>query len=156
MASRQPEAAQRRHIERPTQEQAQIPAEPSSRPRSPSQTRSQASEDSQTVLLSHSDAKAAQSSSQTSHENKEASEEDILHCWICLVDEPAAKPEAQDWKAPCSCNLTAHEECLFQWIVSLIPFLVLFLQINKDPGLAERRQGLLSTMQNPDKDSSAS
>ena len=37
------------------------------------------------------------------------------HCWICLTDE-GSDSTTNDWRSPCSCNLTAHEECLLQWI----------------------------------------
>ena len=42
------------------------------------------------------------------------------HCWICLndstEDDPANLPV---WRHPCSCNLTAHETCLLDWVADL-------------------------------------
>lgn len=37
------------------------------------------------------------------------------HCWICLTDE-GVDSSTNDWRSPCPCNLTAHEDCLLQWI----------------------------------------
>lgn len=106
-----PEAFQRHHSERAAEEQPQISTQ-ASQPRPPSQVGSQTSEDSQTVVLNHSDAQAKPADSKSSQDGES------LHCWICLMDEPLTEREAGNWKEPCSCNLTAHEECLFQWIVS--------------------------------------
>jgi hypothetical protein len=42
------------------------------------------------------------------------------HCWICLNDsteDDTANPPA--WRHPCSCNLTAHETCLLDWVADL-------------------------------------
>jgi len=139
MATRLPEPTFRRFNSRSTQQQGTTagPIPPASRPRSSSQS----SNDSQTVVLSHKDAKESTSPSPTPQLHAEASAEENLHCWICLMDEPVTEREAGNWRSPCSCNLTAHEECLFQWIVSLwyTPFPIL-IQTNERNSSPHRKK----------------
>ena len=51
-----------------------------------------------------------------------ASESSLLsssttRCWICLCDSTEDDLEQRPvWRAPCPCNLTAHEACLLDWI----------------------------------------
>ncbi|KAH7304864.1 hypothetical protein BKA65DRAFT_470543 [Rhexocercosporidium sp. MPI-PUGE-AT-0058] len=37
-------------------------------------------------------------------------------CWICQQDDTDDKPEDSEWRRPCPCSLTAHEDCLLEWI----------------------------------------
>lgn len=116
MATRQPEPSHRRHNQPSAQEEQ--PEMQSTASASRTRSRSQSSNDSQTVVLSHNDAKPSHSPSPAPQVNGEVPAEENLHCWICLVDEPMTEREAGEWRSPCSCNLTAHEDCLFQWIAS--------------------------------------
>ncbi|KAG0649788.1 Membrane-associated RING finger 5, partial [Hyphodiscus hymeniophilus] len=39
-------------------------------------------------------------------------------CWICQQDATDDTPETSEWRRPCPCSLTAHDECLMEWITS--------------------------------------
>ena len=39
-------------------------------------------------------------------------------CWICQQEDTDDTPETGEWRSPCPCSLTAHEECLLEWITS--------------------------------------
>ena len=39
-------------------------------------------------------------------------------CWICQQDATEDTPETSAWRRPCPCSLTAHDECLLEWITS--------------------------------------
>ncbi|KAI9864427.1 MAG: hypothetical protein M1824_005130 [Vezdaea acicularis] len=39
-------------------------------------------------------------------------------CWICFSDETEDTPTTSEWRSPCPCALTAHEDCLLDWIAS--------------------------------------
>ncbi|RMD44867.1 hypothetical protein DV735_g310, partial [Chaetothyriales sp. CBS 134920] len=44
----------------------------------------------------------------------------IKKCWICIGDtteDDANNPPV--WRSPCTCNLTAHEDCLLDWVAEL-------------------------------------
>jgi RING-variant domain len=44
----------------------------------------------------------------------------IKKCWICIGDSTEDDPiNPPVWRAPCSCNLTAHESCLLDWVADL-------------------------------------
>jgi hypothetical protein len=85
------------------------------------------SEDSQTVLISHSTdtnteapaAKPTSSGTVNAAINPMTSPVEPRHCWICLMDEGDKDADISEWKSPCPCNLQAHEECLLQWITEL-------------------------------------
>jgi hypothetical protein len=80
------------------------------------------SEDSDTVLLEHTSkptesiptpsARPAPPTRQSTAGTKK--------CWICICDstedDPAKPPK---WRSPCGCNLTAHEDCLLDWVADL-------------------------------------
>lgn len=44
----------------------------------------------------------------------------VKKCWICICesteDDPSHLPK---WRSPCTCNLTAHEDCLLDWVADL-------------------------------------
>ena len=41
-------------------------------------------------------------------------------CWICIGDSSEDDPiKPPVWRSPCSCNLTAHEDCLLDWVADL-------------------------------------
>ena len=44
--------------------------------------------------------------------------EDAPTCWICQQDASDDTPESSEWRRPCPCSLTAHDECLLEWITS--------------------------------------
>jgi RING-variant domain len=44
----------------------------------------------------------------------------IKKCWICIGDSTEDDPNDPPlWRAPCHCNLTAHEACLLDWVADL-------------------------------------
>ena len=44
----------------------------------------------------------------------------IKKCWICICDSTEDDPNNPPvWRAPCTCNLTAHETCLLDWVADL-------------------------------------
>ncbi|RMZ88855.1 hypothetical protein DV736_g3917, partial [Chaetothyriales sp. CBS 134916] len=44
----------------------------------------------------------------------------IKKCWICIGDTTEDDPgNPPIWRSPCTCNLTAHEECLLDWVAEL-------------------------------------
>jgi hypothetical protein len=43
--------------------------------------------------------------------------QEIRTCWICQQDSGDDTP-GQQWRRPCPCSLTAHDECLLEWISS--------------------------------------
>ncbi|RVX66587.1 hypothetical protein B0A52_09464 [Exophiala mesophila] len=41
-------------------------------------------------------------------------------CWICMSDASEDDPNNPPiWRSPCSCSLTAHEDCLLDWVTNL-------------------------------------
>lgn len=41
-------------------------------------------------------------------------------CWICICDSTEDDPKNPPvWRSPCTCNLTAHESCLLDWVADL-------------------------------------
>lgn len=42
---------------------------------------------------------------------------EVRTCWICQQDSTDDTP-GQEWRSPCPCSLTAHNECLLEWITS--------------------------------------
>lgn len=38
-------------------------------------------------------------------------------CWICQGDD-VEDETPREWRSPCQCSLTAHEECLLEWVSS--------------------------------------
>lgn len=82
------------------------------------------SEDSDTVLLDP--PKDRDSNSRPSDDNfrppppSRSSTLGIKKCWICIGDSTEDDPRNPPiWRAPCSCNLTAHEACLLDWVADL-------------------------------------
>lgn len=43
---------------------------------------------------------------------------EVPTCWICQQDATDDTPENSVWRRPCPCSLTAHDECLMEWITS--------------------------------------
>jgi hypothetical protein len=43
--------------------------------------------------------------------------EELYRCWICQQDSSEDAPGAL-WRRPCPCSLTAHDECLLEWITA--------------------------------------
>lgn len=114
-----PQASQRRSS----------PAECSSSSQSPdfaqsTSAHSASSEDSQTVFLNHSSRNHG-SQSEPSQQIAAATspepspQEDLRQCWICLQNDEDTASENLKWCSPCPCNLTAHEECMLDWIADL-------------------------------------
>jgi hypothetical protein len=84
------------------------------------------SEDSDTVLLnSPNDTKDTKDTKGTSPSRPKpglsrASTFGTKKCWICICDSTEDDPiNPPVWRAPCSCNLTAHENCLLDWVADL-------------------------------------
>ena len=82
------------------------------------------SEDSDTVLLNSPKGKKDDSTStdQTFRPPplSRSSTLGIKKCWICICDSNEDDPNNPPvWRAPCSCNLTAHESCLLDWVADL-------------------------------------
>lgn len=42
---------------------------------------------------------------------------EVKTCWICQQESSDDVP-GQEWRSPCPCSLTAHNECLLEWITS--------------------------------------
>lgn len=119
---------------------ASIPPQPSPRNPSPSNQRqpqpetssqgdslapSMMSEDSQTVLLDNPTSPANKESSSTETQPRpgtlsRSSTLGIKKCWICICDSTEDDPvNPPKWRSPCTCNLTAHEACLLDWVADL-------------------------------------
>lgn len=44
----------------------------------------------------------------------------IKKCWICVGDSTEDDPtNPPTWRSPCKCSLTAHEDCLLDWVADL-------------------------------------
>jgi hypothetical protein len=90
-----------------------------------SSTPSMTSEDSQTVLLenpSSSTGKTTTAEADSTPRPSMPNRTSTLgaHCWICLNDSTEDDPtDPPPWRHPCSCNLTAHETCLLDWVADL-------------------------------------
>ena len=88
-----------------------------------SSTPSMTSEDSQTVLLDgpkkESDPASAETTSRPSMPSR-SSTFGVKKCWICIGDSTEDDPtDPPVWRSPCTCNLTAHEACLLDWVADL-------------------------------------
>jgi hypothetical protein len=115
----------------PSQQQAapapasQDHTEPQSQP--PVLTRSSSSEDSEVVILDHTEQTSASEQTQqqppapTPAPKPSADEPDspVKKCWICFSDSNEDTPETSPWRDPCPCALVAHEECLLDWIADM-------------------------------------
>jgi RING-variant domain len=83
------------------------------------------SEDSQTVLLdnpgsSTSKEEHTEASQPRPHALSRSSTLGIKKCWICICDSTEDDPlNPPKWRSPCTCNLTAHEACLLDWVADL-------------------------------------
>ena len=82
------------------------------------------SEDSDTVLLnSPKDQKDGPTSTDDTFRPPPPSRSStfgIKKCWICICDSTEDDPNNLPvWRAPCTCNLTAHETCLLDWVADL-------------------------------------
>lgn len=84
------------------------------------------SEDSQTVLLDNPISKTKdENSTDTSQPRRppapsRSSTLSIRKCWICICDSTEDDPtHPPQWRSPCTCNLTAHEACLLDWVADL-------------------------------------
>jgi hypothetical protein len=94
-------------------------------PQNDSSAPSMTSEDSQTVLLE----KPSSLKDKTTFTDADSTPRPSMptrastfgaHCWICLNDsteDDQTNPPV--WRHPCSCNLTAHETCLLDWVADL-------------------------------------
>jgi RING-variant domain len=85
---------------------------------------SMTSEDSQTVLLdnptSSNEGKPTQTSQRRPSTPSRSSTLGIKKCWICICDSTEDDPiHPPRWRSPCTCNLTAHEACLLDWVADL-------------------------------------
>lgn len=65
---------------------------------------------------SSSSAQAQEPSTSTTPATAQAAEAQT--CWICQQDAADDTPETSIWRRPCPCSLTAHDECLLEWITS--------------------------------------
>lgn len=61
---------------------------------------------------------ASQAEEQTPASPPPAPEPEVPTCWICQQDATDDTPENSVWRRPCPCSLTAHDECLLEWITS--------------------------------------
>lgn len=88
-------------------------------PQSP--TKSDISEDSQTVILGNSlpDHTSSTPGQRSSQGQKLPPEDEPRKCWICFADETEDSPTTSPWRSPCPCNLQAHEDCLLDWVADL-------------------------------------
>ncbi len=83
------------------------------------------SEDSQTVLLDNSpsspnEQKPTETSQPRPPAPSRSSTFGIKKCWICICDSTEDDPvHPPKWRSPCTCNLTAHEACLLDWVADL-------------------------------------
>ena len=80
------------------------------------------SEDSDTVLLENTSqpTESKPTSTQRPAPPTRQSTAGTKKCWICICDsteDDASKPPK--WRSPCGCNLTAHEDCLLDWVADL-------------------------------------
>ncbi|EME41737.1 hypothetical protein DOTSEDRAFT_177054 [Dothistroma septosporum NZE10] len=100
------------------------PSHPDQAPRSasrPSQSPTRArSEDSQTIFVNQPE---QEEDEQTEHPPSTfplpQDEADAKKCWICFSDSTEDTPETSRWRDPCPCALTAHEDCLLDWIADM-------------------------------------
>ena len=107
--------------------QHQAPAPPSqdhteSQSQPPVLTRSASSEDSEVVILDHSEQTSTGESTQPQPAPKPSADEpdsEVKKCWICFSDSNEDTPETSPWRDPCPCALVAHEECLLDWIADM-------------------------------------
>lgn len=44
--------------------------------------------------------------------------DETLTCWICQQDQTEDESPNVVWRKPCPCSLTAHDECLLEWIAN--------------------------------------
>ena len=80
------------------------------------------SEDSDTVLLDSPDQEARTEMPQPKRPSPpiRQSTAGIKKCWICICDSTEDDPShPPKWRSPCTCNLTAHEDCLLDWVADL-------------------------------------
>lgn len=80
------------------------------------------SEDSDTVLLN--DTSKPESDPANTQDRppplSRVSTSGIKKCWICVGDSTEDDPtRPPTWRSPCACSLTAHEECLLDWVADL-------------------------------------
>lgn len=57
--------------------------------------------------------------STASQANTAQEEDEPRRCWICFNDETEDDETTSEWRAPCTCSLTAHEKCLLDWIADM-------------------------------------
>ncbi|KAA8646151.1 hypothetical protein EYZ11_001548 [Aspergillus tanneri] len=78
------------------------------------------SEDNETIYLNRPEATASSSNLPVENRNAtDTSNEEPRKCWICYTDETEDSPLNSEWRSPCPCALTAHEECLLDWLADL-------------------------------------
>ncbi|KAL6718949.1 hypothetical protein ACLMJK_003184 [Lecanora helva] len=101
---------------------------PSRQHRRSSITQSTTSEDSQTVFLNHPSSSSESSPKPETQQinttprpkpHSAPSIKEPRKCWICFGDETEDTPTTSKWRSPCPCALTAHEECLLDWVADL-------------------------------------
>lgn len=103
--------------------QRRLQAEPS--PLDESTALSMTSEDSQTVFLdnpvsSGNGEQPSEASRPRPNPPSRSSTLGIKKCWICICDSTEDDPDnPPPWRSPCTCNLTAHETCLLDWVADL-------------------------------------
>lgn len=51
------------------------------------------------------------------HQPPQTPTQEPRRCWICQQDSTEDPPDTE-WRNPCPCSLTAHEQCLLEWITS--------------------------------------
>lgn len=83
------------------------------------------SEDSQTVLLDNTTSLTntetpTKPSQPRPRAPSRSSTYGIKKCWICICDSTEDDPShPPKWRSPCTCNLSAHEACLLDWVADL-------------------------------------
>lgn len=105
------------------QRRSAVPSEPQEQTSARANSFSAQSVDSSTVLLNTPPEQVASpvSSEQStaSQANTAQEEDDPRRCWICFNDETEDDETTSEWRAPCTCSLTAHEKCLLDWIADM-------------------------------------
>ena len=56
--------------------------------------------------------------SQPTQPTPQSESQDVYTCWICQQESTDDNPDTSIWRRPCPCSLTAHDDCLLEWIAS--------------------------------------
>ncbi|RMZ81027.1 hypothetical protein DV738_g2400, partial [Chaetothyriales sp. CBS 135597] len=101
---------------------ASAAAQEEERPESRESAASMKSEDSDTVLVNKTsqDQRDTGGAERRPPLSRSSTTANIKKCWICICDTTEDDPiNPPVWRSPCTCNLTAHEDCLLDWVADL-------------------------------------